>query len=88
MADDRDLFGDLGDFDDLGLDETPSFDFGEEELVEFAPPQEEGIGRTFKIVGALIGLGVVVIAVLLVVFALGGGDELTANEQTSTAVAI
>lgn len=88
MADDRDLFGDLGDFDDLGLDETPSFDFGEEELVEFAPPQEEGVGRTFKIVGALIGLGVVVIVALLVVFALGGGgDELTANEKLSTEIA-
>ena len=54
MADDRDLFGDLGDFDDLStLDEAPSFGLVEDEDIEFAPPQEEGISRTFKIVGAL-----------------------------------
>lgn len=88
MADDReDLFGDLGEFDDLGkLDETPDFPLGDEPM-EFPPPQEEGISRTFKIVGALIGIAVVAIVVLLVLFAIQSGDELTDTEKQSTEIA-
>ena len=87
MADD--LFND---FDDLGsfenLDEAPSFDFGEEEsLPEFGEPGEEpGISRTFRIVGALMALAVVLVVVLLVLFVVSRSGELTANEKTSTAV--
>lgn len=85
MADDE-LFEDLEDFSDL--DETPSFDFDEDISVpDFGEPEGgEGVSRTFKIVGALMMLAVVVIVVALVLFAFSGSDELTANEKTSTAV--
>ena len=74
------------DLDDLSeLDEIPPF---EEDLdvPGFDDSGDGGISRTFKIVGAILVLAVVGIVILLVVFALGGGDDLTDNDKTSTAV--
>ncbi len=84
MADDE-LFENLEDFGDL--EEEPSFGVVEDEFpLDLMEPEPEGLSRTFKIVGALMALAVLVIIVLLVFFALGG-DELSPNERTSTAVA-
>ena len=85
MADDE-LFEDLEDFGDL--EETPDFGLAEEDLSlpEFGGPEEGGVSRTFKIVGAIMALAVLAIVVLLILFAFQGGDKLTANEKTSTAV--
>ncbi len=85
MSDDE-LFEDLEDFGDL--DETPDFDIGEEEFMpDFGEPGDgEGLSRTFKIVGAIMAFAVIVIIALILFFALRGGNELTGNERTSTAV--
>ncbi|MBN2305366.1 MAG: hypothetical protein JXQ72_12850 [Anaerolineae bacterium] len=84
MADDDFFFPD--DMDNIDLDEEPSFDFGEEELL----PQDDsgggGTSRTFLILGGVMIIAVVIIVILLIVFALGG-DSLTPNQKTSTAVA-
>ncbi|GAB4417842.1 MAG: hypothetical protein Kow00106_13740 [Anaerolineae bacterium] len=83
MADDE-LFENLEDFGDL--EEEPSFGVVEDEFpLDLMEPEPEGLSRTFKIVGALMALAVLVIIILLVIFALGG-DELTPSERTSTAV--
>lgn len=73
------------DLDDLSeLDEIPPF---EEDLdvPGFDDSGDGGVSRTFKILGAVLVLAVVGIVILLVVFALGDGDELTDNDKTSTA---
>ncbi|MBN1202915.1 MAG: PPC domain-containing protein [Anaerolineae bacterium] len=74
------------DLDDLSeLDEMPSF--GEDlDLAEFEEPSGGGISRTFKVLGFLLLSAVVVIIILLVVFGLRGGDDLSDNDKTSTAV--
>ncbi|MBP8973662.1 MAG: PPC domain-containing protein, partial [Anaerolineae bacterium] len=85
MADDE-LFENLDDFGDL--DEEPSFGLVEDEFpLDLMEPEPEGLSRTFKIVGALMGLAVLAIIAVLVYFALGDQDKLAPNEKTSTAVA-
>lgn len=81
-----DFMPDLDDFGDL--DEAPPFDLAEEDLSIPGIDEEEegGISRNFKIAGALILIAVIVVVILLIVFALGG-DDLTDNQKTSTAVA-
>ncbi len=70
MADDE-LFENLEDFGDL--EEEPSFGVVEDEFpLDLMEPEPAGLSRTFKIVGALMALAVLVIIVLLVIFALGG----------------
>jgi hypothetical protein len=82
---DEELFDDLEEFGDLS--ETPDFDLGEEPLPDLGGPEDEGgVSRTFKIVGGIIALSVLVIVVLLVIFAFFSGNRLTSNEKTSTAV--
>jgi hypothetical protein len=82
---DEELFDDLDEFGDLS--ETPDFDLGEEPLPDLGGPDDEGgVSRTFKIVGGIIALSVIVIVVLLVLFAFNSGNKLTSNEKTSTAV--
>ncbi|WP_119065147.1 PPC domain-containing protein [Aggregatilinea lenta] len=74
------------DLDDLSeLDEMPPFE-EDLDLPGFEEPDEGGISRTFKIVGALLMLAVIAIVGILIVLALGGGDEVSPNELTSTAV--
>lgn len=83
MADDE-LFENLEDFGDL--EEEPSFGVVEDEFPpDLMEPEPQGLSRTFKIVGALMALAVLVIIILLIFFAIGG-DKLSPTEKTSTRV--
>ncbi len=74
------------DLDDLSeLDEMPPFE-EDLDLPGFEEPDEGGISRTFKIVGALLMLAVIGIVGLLIYLALGDDDGISPNEMTSTAV--
>ncbi|HML22038.1 MAG TPA: PPC domain-containing protein [Aggregatilinea sp.] len=74
------------DLDDLSeLDEMPPFE-EDLDLPGFEEPDEGGVSRTFKIVGALLMLAVIAIVGILIFLALGGGDEVSPNELTATAV--
>ena len=74
------------DLDDLSeLDEMPPFE-EDLDLPGFEEPDEGGISRTFKIVGALLMLAVIAIVGILIILALGGDDEVSPNELTATAV--
>ncbi|MBN1963980.1 MAG: hypothetical protein JW910_05005, partial [Anaerolineae bacterium] len=75
-------FEDLGDLSEL--DEMPPFD-EDLDIPELDEPGGGGVSRTFKIIGAIILLTVVVIVIALVAFALQGGDDLSPGEQTSQA---
>lgn len=75
-------FDDLDDLNDL--DEMPPFE-EDLDLPGFDEPGTGGISRTFKILGGLLLLLVVIIVGGLIFWALGD-EELTPNQQTSTAV--
>lgn len=83
MSQDDELFQDLEDYS--ALDESPTFDFEEDPFAGEEEPRG-GVSRTFKVVGAILLLLVVIIVGVLVVWAVAGEDELSPNEMTSTAV--
>lgn len=82
-------------FDDAGFfDDTPEFpedDMGPgidpDEFETVAGDEDEGISRTFLIIAGLITFGVIAIIILIVLFALSGGDDLTDNQKTATGIA-
>ncbi len=83
MSQDDELFQDLEDYS--ALDESPTFDFEEDPFAEEEEPRG-GVSRTFKIVGAILLVLVLVIVGVLIALAVTGDDELSPNEMTSTAV--
>jgi hypothetical protein len=86
MIDNDDQVPNLDEFDLEDFNEQSPWEMGDEDLFVSEESDEGGISRTFKIVFGVMLVVVVGIVIVLIAFALTSGNDISAGDQTRTAV--